>query len=158
MLASFLFKVKDHRRKQGRQYQLGHILLFSILAIVSGADSYRKVHAFIEAHYTELDAIFDLGWKRILAHTTIRYIIRGVSSIDSAEKTLDSVGQSGTKKIHRTWEAFQSSKKRGKKRIARHLLLISCHSLLSLFHFRGPFSLSLFNLVTMYPPRIAHRG
>ncbi|MCP4542227.1 MAG: transposase family protein [Chloroflexi bacterium] len=45
MLASFLFKVKDHRRKQGRQYQLGHILLFSILAIVSGADSYRKVHA-----------------------------------------------------------------------------------------------------------------
>jgi len=82
MLASFLFKVKDHRRKQGRQYQLGHILLFSILAIVSGADSYRKVHAFIEAHYTKLDAIFDLGWKRILAHTTIRYIIRGVSSIE----------------------------------------------------------------------------
>jgi len=82
MLASFLFKVKDHRRKQGRQYQLGHILLFSILAIVSGAESYRKVHAFIEAHYTELDAISDLGWKRIPAHTTIRYIIRGVSSIE----------------------------------------------------------------------------
>ncbi|MBC8264740.1 MAG: transposase family protein, partial [Anaerolineales bacterium] len=42
MLQSFLFKIKDHRRKQGRRYQLGHILLFSIFAILSGATSYRK--------------------------------------------------------------------------------------------------------------------
>jgi len=82
MLASFLFKVKDHRRKQRRQYQLGHILLFSILAIVSGAESYRKIHAFIQAHYTTLNETFDLGWKRIPAYTTIRYIIRGVSSAE----------------------------------------------------------------------------
>jgi predicted transposase YbfD/YdcC len=80
VLASFLFRVKDHRRKQGQRYRLGHILLFSILAIMSGADSYRKVHAFIDAHYATLDEVFDLDWKRIPAHTTIRYIIRGVSS------------------------------------------------------------------------------
>jgi predicted transposase YbfD/YdcC len=82
MLTSFLFKVKDHRRKQGQKYQLGYILLFSILAIISGADSYRKVHAFIEMHYTTLDEIFDLNWKGVPAHTTIRYIIRGVSSTE----------------------------------------------------------------------------
>jgi hypothetical protein len=35
MLQSFLFKIKDHRRAQGRRYLLGHILLFSILAILS---------------------------------------------------------------------------------------------------------------------------
>lgn len=40
MLKSFLFKVKDHRRKQGRRYELGHILLFTVLAILSGANSY----------------------------------------------------------------------------------------------------------------------
>jgi predicted transposase YbfD/YdcC len=80
MLVSCLFKIKDHRRKQGRQYRLGHILLFSILAIMSGADSYRKVHAFIEEHQVTLNRIFGLSWKRTPAHTTIRYIIRGVSS------------------------------------------------------------------------------
>ena len=49
---------------------------------MSGADSYRKTHAFIEEHYTTLDEIFDLNWERTPAHTTIRYIIRGTSSAE----------------------------------------------------------------------------
>jgi hypothetical protein len=79
MLQSFLFKVKDHRRKQGQRYQLGHILLFAILAILSGADSYRKVQKFIVVHYDRLDDAFDLNWKRMPAYTTIRDIIQGTS-------------------------------------------------------------------------------
>jgi hypothetical protein len=79
MLQSFLFKVKDHRRKQGQRYQLGHILLFAILAILSGADSYRKVQKFIVIHYDRLDDTFDLNWKRMPAYTTIRDIIQGTS-------------------------------------------------------------------------------
>jgi len=79
MLKSFLFKIPDHRRKQGRRYELGHILLFTILAILSGADSYRKVQKFIVTHYDRLDEIFDLKWKRMPAHTTIRDIIQGTS-------------------------------------------------------------------------------
>ena len=51
MLQSFLFEIKDHRRKQGLRYQQGYILLFSILAILSGAVSYRKIHQFIVNHY-----------------------------------------------------------------------------------------------------------
>ena len=86
MLISFLFKIKDHRRKQGQQYELGYILLFSVLAIMSGADSYRKVHTFIEEHYPMLNEIYDLNWKRIPAYSTIRYIIQGVSS-DQIEKS-----------------------------------------------------------------------
>ena len=82
MLKSFLFRVKDHRRKQGQRYKLGHILLFSILAILSGADSYRKVQKFIVAHYNTLDEIFDLNWKRMPAHTTIRDIIQGTSGTE----------------------------------------------------------------------------
>lgn len=77
MLKSFLFEVKDHRRKQGRRYELGHILLFSILAILSGADSYRKVQKFIVAHYETLNDLFDLNWKRMPAHTSLRDIIQG---------------------------------------------------------------------------------
>ena len=82
MLKSFLFKIPDHRRKQGRRYELGHILLFSILAILSGADSYRKVQKFIVAHYDTLDEIFELNWKRMPAHTTIRDIIQGTSGTE----------------------------------------------------------------------------
>lgn len=80
MLQSFLFKIKDHRRGQGRRYQLGHILFFSILAILGNATSYRKVHAFIKAHYTTLNQTFGLNWKRLPAYTTVRAIIQGTSS------------------------------------------------------------------------------
>lgn len=79
MLVSFLFQIEDHRRGQGRIYELGHILLFSVLAILSGATSYRKIHTFIVVHYDTLNDIFDLNWKRMPAYTTIRNIIQGVS-------------------------------------------------------------------------------
>ena len=82
MLYDLLFKIKDQRRGQGRRYLLGHILFFSILAILSGATSYRKVHAFIKANYVLLDDTFALNWKRTPAYTTIRDIIQGVSSED----------------------------------------------------------------------------
>lgn len=82
MLESFLFKITDHRRNQGRRYELGHILLFTILAILSGADSYRKVQKFIVTHYDTLNEIFDLNWKRMPAHTTIRDIIQGTSGTE----------------------------------------------------------------------------
>jgi len=80
MLQSFLFKINDHRRQQGRRYQLGHILLFSVLAILSNATSYRKVHTFIKSHYETLDKTFGLNWKRLPAYTTVRAIIQGTTS------------------------------------------------------------------------------
>ena len=79
MLESFLCEVQDQRRQQGRRYQLGHILLFSILAILCQANSYRKIHQFIRTHYKILKAEFNLDWKRVPAYTTIRNIISAVS-------------------------------------------------------------------------------
>ena len=79
MLKGFLSRIKDHRRKQGKRYELEHILLFSILAILSGATSYRKIHKFIVTHYDTLNEIFDLDWDRMPAHTTLRDIIQGTS-------------------------------------------------------------------------------
>ena len=82
MLASFLFEIKDHRRKQGRRYELGHILLFSILAILSNADSYRKVQRFMVVHYETLDELFELNWKRMPSYTAVRDIIQGTSGAE----------------------------------------------------------------------------
>lgn len=66
MLYDLLFKIKDHRRGQGLRYLLGHILFFSILALLSGATSYRKVHAFIKANYVLLNETFALDWDNII--------------------------------------------------------------------------------------------
>jgi predicted transposase YbfD/YdcC len=86
MLYDLLFKIKDHRRGQGRRYLLGHILFFSVLALLSGATSYRKVHAFIKANYVLLDETFALHWNRLPAYTTIRDIIQGVFDDDLEER------------------------------------------------------------------------
>jgi predicted transposase YbfD/YdcC len=85
MLKSFLFEIKDNRSKQGRRYELGYILLFSIFAILGGADSYRKIHTFIKGHYEVLNEKFGLEWKRLPAYTTIRNIIRNLSADESEE-------------------------------------------------------------------------
>jgi hypothetical protein len=86
MLRSYLQKVKDVRRKQGQRYDLGNILLLSILAILSGAVSYRKIQAFISVHFELLKVVFDIKWKRVPAYTTIRKILQRVDagSLESA--------------------------------------------------------------------------
>lgn len=86
MLKSFLFKITDSRRGQGKCYKQGHILLFSIFAMLCGADSYRKIASFIEYKYPLLNRKFNLNWKKIPAYTTIRNIIKSVSS-EELEKT-----------------------------------------------------------------------
>jgi hypothetical protein len=78
LLPTFLAAIPDHRRPQGRLYGLEHLLLFSILAILSDATSYRKIQRFIEARLSQLNALCGLHWKRAPAHTAIRYALQGV--------------------------------------------------------------------------------
>jgi hypothetical protein len=40
-LLSLLATIPDPRRAEGKLYQLRHVLLFSIFAMISGANSYR---------------------------------------------------------------------------------------------------------------------
>ena len=77
-LLDVLADVPDRRRAQGQVYKLPHVLLFSILAIVSGCNSYRGVVTFIAVHRRRLNAAFSLTWKRAPAHTAIRYILQGL--------------------------------------------------------------------------------
>ena len=53
-LLDLLATVPDPRRAQGKMYSLRHILLFSILGLLSGANSYRAIHSFIDVHLVAL--------------------------------------------------------------------------------------------------------
>ena len=75
-LMSLLEAVSDPRRAEGKLYKLPHVLLFSILAIVTGCNSYRGIVTFIDVHRHSLNAAFDLTWRRAPAHTAIRYILQ----------------------------------------------------------------------------------
>src|SRR5512143_1785693 len=80
LLRSCLAAIPDHRRAQGRMYYLPHLLLFSILAVASGATSYRRLHQFIAAHWQRLNAVFGCRWRRAPAYTSIRYALQGLDA------------------------------------------------------------------------------
>ena len=71
-----LSDIEDPRRDEGKLYRLPYVLLFAILAIVSGANSYRGIHSFIDVHLSRLRRAFGLTWRNAPAYTTIRGIIR----------------------------------------------------------------------------------
>jgi hypothetical protein len=77
-LLGLLSNIPDPRRAEGKLYKLQHVLLFSILAIVTGGNSYRSIVTFIEVHRRRLNAAFGLCWRRAPAHTSIRYILQGL--------------------------------------------------------------------------------
>lgn len=63
-LLDVLADVPDPRRAEGKLYKLPHVLLFSILAIVAGCNSYRGIVTFIDVHRHRLNAAFSLKWRR----------------------------------------------------------------------------------------------
>ena len=86
MLYEKLKKITDHRRSQWRQFWLWEVLFFSILAILSWADSYRKINLFIKVHFDKLKEKYWLNWKKIPWYTTIRNII-----LNSNKKELENI-------------------------------------------------------------------
>ena len=81
-LLDLLTEVPDPRRGQGQMYRLPHVLLFSILAILTGGNSYRGIVTFIDVHRQRLNEVFGLTWKRAPSHTAIRYILKGLGPAD----------------------------------------------------------------------------
>jgi len=79
---ALLATIHDPRRAEGKLYQLPYVLLFSILAIVSGANSYRGIGTFIRVHRRKLNKAFKISWQRPPAHTAIRYILQGLTAAD----------------------------------------------------------------------------
>lgn len=79
MLLEYLKQIPDQRRGQGRMFDLPHLLLFSILAIASGADSYRKMAIFIKENFKTLCGAYDLKWRRAPSYNALRHTIHGLN-------------------------------------------------------------------------------
>ena len=81
-----LTEIEDPRRAEGKLYRLPHVVLFAILAIVAGANSYRTIHSFIDVHLARLRDAFGVKWRKAPAYTTIRGILRQLdpASVEAA--------------------------------------------------------------------------
>jgi hypothetical protein len=80
-LLDLLKQGPDPRRAEGQLYKLPYVLLFSILAVVSGANSSRGLVPFIHSDRKRLNAAFGLHGKRAPAHTALRYILQGLDPV-----------------------------------------------------------------------------
>jgi len=79
-LLSLFSEVSDPRRGQGKMYSLAPVLLFTVLAMLAGAASYRQVHSFIQVHLVRLNAAFGVSLRKAPAYTTLRFILRGLDA------------------------------------------------------------------------------
>ena len=57
-LASCLADIPDRRRAEGKIYGQVGVILFSIIAMLSGARSYRQIHTLIDRRLAILNAAF----------------------------------------------------------------------------------------------------
>jgi hypothetical protein len=75
MILDFLKEIPDHRDREGRRYDLPHVLFFTILAILSNAKNYKDVSRFISIHFNQLKEVFGLKWRQAPGYTTVRNIL-----------------------------------------------------------------------------------
>ena len=87
-LLGLLEEVPDHRRAEGKVYQLAHVLLFSILAIVSGGNSYRSIVTFIEMHRHRLSDAVEAAFRRHASLLQAAHAKPGGGSLAIDGKTL----------------------------------------------------------------------
>ena len=79
---SLLATIPDHRRGQGRLFDLPHVLLCCLLAVLAGADSYRSVYRFIDTRWDWLRQHTNLNWRRKPCYTALYTILRGINVSD----------------------------------------------------------------------------
>lgn len=99
-LLGALKDVPDPRRGQGKRYPLEFLLLFTVLALLSGARSYRGVITFLKARHALLNEYFGTNLKRAPAVNTLRNVLQALSAetLEAAFRThgADLLGMVGT--------------------------------------------------------------
>src|SRR5437660_236837 len=81
-LLAALEQIPGPRRRQGRRYGLAPLLLFSVLAVLAGATSYRRIRLFIGVHRERLNTAFGARFRRAPAINTLRALLH---ALDPAE-------------------------------------------------------------------------
>ena len=77
-LLEILRSVPDHRRREGQRFDLATVLLYAILGMVAGANSYRQLHEFIRAHRRRLNEAFNLNLRYAPSYSGLRLILQGI--------------------------------------------------------------------------------
>lgn len=77
-LLEILQAIPDRRRAEGKRFDLATVLLYSILAMVAGANSYRQIHEFIHVHLQRLNEAFGLRLLYSPSYTGLRLILQGI--------------------------------------------------------------------------------
>jgi DDE_Tnp_1-associated len=77
-LLDILRTIPDHRRAEGKRFDLATVLLYAILGMVAGANSYRQMHEFIRVHLERLNEAFGLRLPYSPSYTGLRLILQGV--------------------------------------------------------------------------------
>jgi hypothetical protein len=85
-LVAALQDVPDPRRAEGQRYALVDLLLFSVLALLSGAQSYRGVITFMDCRRQYLNAQFGGTLKRAPSVNTLRTLLQNLdpAALDAA--------------------------------------------------------------------------
>jgi hypothetical protein len=72
--------VADPRRAQGKRYPLPHLLMFTVLALLSGARSYRGIITFMEQRRLHLNRHFGVDLKRAPAVNPLRTVLQSLDT------------------------------------------------------------------------------
>jgi hypothetical protein len=75
-LLAAMSEVPDPRRAAGKRYPLAPLLLFTVLALLSGATSYRHIICFLEQRRLVLNALFSCTLKRAPSLNTLRTVLQ----------------------------------------------------------------------------------
>src|ERR687883_575507 len=96
-LLAALEQIPDPRRRQGRRYGLAPLLLFSVLAVLAGATSYRRIRLFIGVHRERLNATFGARFRRAPAVNTLRALLHALdpAEVEAAQALIEQLGLSG---------------------------------------------------------------
>ena len=75
-LLDALSEVPDPRRAEGKRYPLAPLLLFTVLALLSGATSYRRIICFLEQRREVLTELFGVTLRRAPSVNTLRTVLQ----------------------------------------------------------------------------------
>jgi hypothetical protein len=117
-----LRSIPDRRRAEGKRFDLATVLLYTILGMVAGANSYRQMHEFVRIHRQRLNEAFGLALRGAPSYTGLRDILQGVdakalegafrahaSSVTAATEVVTAIAVDG-KTLRGSFDAFADKK------------------------------------------------
>ena len=71
MLLKILKEIPDNRGKKGRQYENWAVLFIAILAMISGANSYRQIHTITKQRLGYFKEKLSISWRQAPSYSSI---------------------------------------------------------------------------------------